>query len=122
MKLHLKKVPVFALSVAIPLLLGSCSSPGVGGTSHPGTDESYYHKGRYYVGGRYETGRHVYEGRTYGDRYLHNGQYLYGGSLREYPSDGSGQIRSRRFSKAGSVSYTTPPLKRNRPVAYYTDL
>jgi hypothetical protein len=26
------------------------------------------------------------------------------------------------MSKAGNVSYTTPPLKRNRPVAYYTDL
>jgi len=123
--------------MVLSLLLCSCSSTATGGKSRRGAGgskqaevvaltradpgDSYYHQGRYYVGGRYETGRYVHEGRTYGNRYLHNSQYLYGGSLREYPNDGSGQIRGSRSTGAGYVSYTTPPLKQNQPVAYYTD-
>lgn len=137
MKLPDSRIPGLALPLVLSLLLGSCIATAPSGKSRqvagggapaesavlvraePG--DSYYHQGRYYVGGRYETGRYVHEGRTYRSRYLHNRQYLYGGSLREYPNDGRGQIRSLRTSGAGYVSYTTPPLKQNRPVAYYTD-
>lgn len=137
MKFPDMRIPGFALPLAISLLLGSCASTPPGGKFQrvagggaraevvvaPRAEpaDSYYHQGRYYVGGRYETGRYVHEGRTYGNRYLHNSQYLYGGSLREYPNDGSGQIRGSRSTGAGYVSYTTPPLKQKRPVAYYTD-
>lgn len=137
MKLPDTRIPTLALPLALFLLLGSCSSTAPGGklrrvagggaqaegvaTPRVEPADSYYHQGRYYVGGRYETGRYVHDGQTYGNRYLHNSHYLYGGSLREYPNDGSGQIRGTRSTGAGYVSYTTPPLKKNRPVAYYTD-